>query len=147
MSEVMHRTDLAPSPHDTVSEHLEVIRAIEQAVADNLNLLAPLDKAWQPTDYLPDLESASWRDEVECFRTTAEAVSDELLVVLVGDMVTEEALPSYSMALNGLVRDDEGDQPGSLGAMAAWLDRRGKPARRPAQRLPPSHRPRAHARR
>ena len=74
-------------------------------------------------------------------------ISDELLVVLVGDMVTEEALPSYSIALNGLVRDEEGDQPGSLGTMAARLDGRGKPARRPAQRLPPSHRPRAHARR
>ena len=68
MPEVMHRTDLAYRRHDTVSAHLDVIRAIEQAVADNLNLLAPLDKAWQPTDYLPDLESASWQDEVECFR-------------------------------------------------------------------------------
>ena len=118
MPEVMHRTDLAYRRHDTVSAHHEVIRAIEQAVADNLNLLAPLDKAWQPTDYLPDLESASWQDEVERFRETAEAVSDELLVVLVGDMVTEEALPSYSMALNGLVRDEEGDGPAPW---ARWL--------------------------
>ena len=118
MPEVMHRTDLAYRRHDTVSAHLDVIRAIEQAVADNLNLLAPLDKAWQPTDYLPDLESASWQDEVECFRETAEAVSDDLLVVLVGDMVTEEALPSYSMALNGLVRDEEGDGPAPW---ALWL--------------------------
>ena len=52
----MERPDLADSRHDTVSAHQEVIRAIEQAVADNLNLLLPLDKAWQPTDYLPDLE-------------------------------------------------------------------------------------------
>ena len=118
MPEVMHRTDLAYRRHDTVSAHLDVIRAIEQAVADDLNLLAPLDKAWQPTDYLPDLESASWQDEVECFRETAEAVSDDLLVVLVGDMVTEEALPSYSMALNGLVRDEEGDGPAPW---ALWL--------------------------
>ena len=103
---------------DTLSEHLEVIRAIEPAVADNLKLLAPLDKAWQPTDYLPDLESASWRDEVERFRQAAEAVSDELLVVLVGDMVTEEALPSYSVSLNGLVRDDEGTSPAPW---ARWL--------------------------
>ncbi len=33
-----------------VSEHREVIRAIEPAVADTLRLLLPLDKAWQPTD-------------------------------------------------------------------------------------------------
>jgi len=101
-----------------VSEHLEVIRAIEQAVAGHLNLLVPLDKAWQPTDYLPDLESAGWRDEVEPFRRAAAGVSDQLLVVLVGDMVTEEALPNYSMALNGLVRDEDGNSPGPW---SRWL--------------------------
>ena len=56
MSDVMERTDLADHRRDTVSEHQEVIRAIEPAVADHLSLLLPLDRAWQPTDYLPDLE-------------------------------------------------------------------------------------------
>jgi acyl-[acyl-carrier-protein] desaturase len=39
-------------------------------------------------------------------------------VVLVGDMITEEALPVYSVALNGLVKDDEatGSAP-----WARWL--------------------------
>ena len=101
-----------------MSEHLDVIRAIEGTVADNLRLLVPLEKAWQPSDYLPDLESANWQDEVERFRQAAEAVSDHLLVVLVGDMVTEEALPSYSMSLNGLVRDEEGNSPAPW---ARWL--------------------------
>jgi len=118
MSEVMERTGRAHRRHEAVSEHLDVIRGIEHAVADNLNLLAPLDKAWQPTDYLPGLESASWRDEVERFRQGAEALSDQLLVVLVGDMVTEEALPNYSMSLNGLVKDEEGNGPAPW---ARWL--------------------------
>ena len=118
MSRSIEPADRARRRHDTVPEHLHVIRAIEQTVADNLNLLVPLDKAWQPTDCLPDLESASWRDEVERFRKAAEAVSDQVLVVLVGDMVTEEALPSYSMALNGLVRDEEGTSPAPW---ARWL--------------------------
>jgi len=118
MSDVMERTDSAYRGHDTVSRHQEVIRAIEPAVADNLRLLVPIDKAWQPTDYLPGLEAEGWRDEVEAFRTAAEAVSDELLVVLVGDMITEEALPSYSVALNGLVKDDEGTRSAPW---ARWL--------------------------
>jgi acyl-[acyl-carrier-protein] desaturase len=100
------------------ADHVEVIRAIEPAVADNLALLTPIDKAWQPTDYLPDLEAENWRDQVEAFRQAAETISDELLVVLVGDMVTEEALPSYSMSLNGLVRDEEGTSPTPW---AQWL--------------------------
>jgi acyl-[acyl-carrier-protein] desaturase len=105
--------------HDgSVPAHLEVIRGLDQSVSGNLNLLVPLDKAWQPTDYLPDLASPGWQDEVRRFREAALQVSDALLVVLVGDMVTEEALPSYTMSLNGLVRDDEGDSPAPW---ARWL--------------------------
>jgi Fatty acid desaturase len=66
-----------------------VIRAIEPAVRVNLSVLVPIDRAWQPTDYLPDLEAENCCEEIERFRHTAEAISDELLVVLVGDMVTE----------------------------------------------------------
>lgn len=101
-----------------MKEHRAVIQALEPAVAAALDLLAPLDTAWQPTDYLPDLEADDWREQVERFRRAADAVSDELLVVLVGDMVTEEALPSYSVSLNGLVRDEEGTSPAPW---AQWL--------------------------
>ena len=96
----------------------EVIQAIEYAVADNLDLLVPLHKAWQPSDHLPNLEAADWREQVEDFRRRASTIPDELLVVLVGDMVTEEALPSYSVSLNGLVRDEEGTSPAPW---ARWL--------------------------
>jgi hypothetical protein len=107
----MERTDLDPHRRDVVPDHRDVIRAIQPAVEDHLHLLVPIDRAWQPTDYLPDLEADNWRDQVEGFRQAAETIPDELLVVLVGDMVTEEALPSYSMSLNGLVRDEEGTSP------------------------------------
>jgi acyl-[acyl-carrier-protein] desaturase len=118
MSAVMERADLAPSQRSLVRDHRDVIRAIEPAVGENLGLLVPLDRAWQPTDYLPDLEAENWREQVERFRHTAEAISDALLVVLVGDMVTEEALPSYSISLNGMVRDEEGTSPAPW---AQWL--------------------------
>ena len=114
----MARTDVTDRRHDTLSQHQEMIRTIEPAVADNLRLLVPIDKAWQPTDYVPDLEAESWRKEVERFRAAAATISDELLVILVGDMVTEEALPSYSVALNGLVKDEEGT---SSAPWALWL--------------------------
>jgi acyl-[acyl-carrier-protein] desaturase len=115
MSDVMERAGLV---RDVVTNHYDVIRAIEPAVGDHLDLLVPVDRAWQPTDYLPDLEAENWREQVERFRKTAETISDDLLVVLVGDMVTEEALPSYSMSLNGLVRDGEGTSPAPW---ARWL--------------------------
>ena len=114
----MARADLIGRRWDAATDHHDVIRAIEPAVEENLNLLAHMDRAWQPTDHLPDLEADNWREQIERFRETAMVISDELLVVLVGDMVTEEALPSYSVSLNGLVRDRDGTSPAPW---ARWL--------------------------
>jgi len=80
-------------------------------VAENLNLLGDVERIWQPTDFLPDLACEAWRDNVHGFREAAARISDELLVVLVGDMVTEEALPSYAVSLNQIAQDDRGDDP------------------------------------
>eukprot|EP00978_Attheya_sp_CCMP212_P028781 scaffold100331_cov51-Attheya_sp.AAC.3 len=63
-------------------------------------LLETGDAAWQPQDYLPDLTKEDWLDQIKSVRDQASMVSDELLVVLIGDMVTEEALPTYQTLLN-----------------------------------------------
>jgi acyl-[acyl-carrier-protein] desaturase len=49
---------------------------------------------------LPDLSKEGWEDEVKEVRKMAEGVPDDVMVVLVGDMVTEEALPTYQTLLN-----------------------------------------------
>jgi acyl-[acyl-carrier-protein] desaturase len=114
----MASTDTPPSLPRPVADHREVMLAIERDVESNLILLASIDNAWQPTDYLPNLEADDWKDQVQRFRESAQPISDALLVVLVGDMVTEEALPSYSVALNVIVKDDEGTSPAPW---ARWL--------------------------
>jgi acyl-[acyl-carrier-protein] desaturase len=96
----------------------EVLRGLQETVRENLNLLTPIDKAWQPTDYLPDLTAADWNEQLAEFRAPAEQLSDQVLVVLVGDMVTEEALPSYSVSLNLIAEDDSGTSPEPW---ARWL--------------------------
>ena len=58
------------------------------------------DAAWQPQDFLPDLTKEGWEEEVKEMRKMAATVPDDLLVVLIGDMVTEEALPTYQTLLN-----------------------------------------------
>jgi acyl-[acyl-carrier-protein] desaturase len=63
-------------------------------------LLETGEKAWQPQDYLPDLTQDSWYEEVKELRDMAEGVPDDILVVLIGDMITEEALPTYQTVLN-----------------------------------------------
>ena len=85
---------------------------------DNLSLLTPVDKAWQPSDYLPDLTAPDWKERLTAFRAPAEQLSDEVLVVLIGDMVTEEALPSYSVSLNTIAEDFTGTSPDPW---ARWL--------------------------
>jgi acyl-[acyl-carrier-protein] desaturase len=97
---------------------MDLIEDLQGFAAENLALLTPVDQAWQPSDLLPDLTAEDWAEQVTWFRDAARQVSDELLVVLVGNMVTEEALPSYAMSLNRIVHDETGtdDTP-----WARWL--------------------------
>ena len=99
-------------------EHLAILHGMQNKVQEELALLLDVEKAWQPTDYLPDLTADDWPERVQAFRASAATIEDPMLVVLVGDMVTEEALPSYSMSLNALVRDYDGD---AKTPWARWL--------------------------
>ena len=86
--------------------------------AKKLSLLADINKAWQPSDFLPDLNREDWREAVQRMREPAQALSDEILVVLVADMITEEALPSYAISLNLLAQDYTGV---SANPWAKWM--------------------------
>ena len=88
----------------------EVIASMDGFVESQLTLLKPVEECWQPVDFLPDLTREDWKAQVLQIREAAAAISDELLVVLVGDMITEEALPTYMSWLNRLdgVRDETG---------------------------------------
>jgi acyl-[acyl-carrier-protein] desaturase len=99
-------------------QRLEVLHGLEGFVAERLALLAPIDRAWQPSDYLPDLTADDWAERVRELRAAARGLSDELLVCLVGGLVTEEALPSYAVSLNHIARDETGN---SNRPWARWL--------------------------
>lgn len=87
-----------------------VIDSLQSFVGQNLDLLLHVDKAWQPSDFLPDLSLGNWKEEIGKMREMARGLTDDVLVVLVGDMITEEALPSYQTMLNRFegVEDDTG---------------------------------------
>jgi acyl-[acyl-carrier-protein] desaturase len=95
-----------------------LLRSLQSVVEENLSLLLPIDEAWQPTDYLPDLTRPDWMEQMAGFRESSLQLSDEVLVVLVGDMVTEEALPNYAISLNLIAEDKEGT---SQEPWAKWL--------------------------
>lgn len=83
-------------------KHVEVVEDLAPMVDEMVDsiLLETGENAWQPQDFLPDLSKDTWMDEVKELREMAEGVPDDLLVVLIGDMVTEEALPTYQTLLN-----------------------------------------------
>ena len=103
---------------DTFAHQREVLRGLEAAAGENLHLLTSVEKAWQPSDFLPDLAAEDWKEQVQRLREPARGLSDQVLVVLVADMITEEALPSYSVSLNHLAEDNSGttDRP-----WAQWM--------------------------
>ena len=85
---------------------MDIIDSLQGFVSENLSLLTPVDQIWQPTDYLPDLTAEDWVDQLTRFREPARLLPDDLLVVLVGNMITEEAAcrttPSRSSTLSGI---------------------------------------------
>lgn len=83
-------------------KHVEVIEDFEPLVNKMVDdiLLETGEKAWQPQDYLPDLAADDWLQQTKDLREAAEGIPDDVWVVLVGDMVTEEALPTYQTLLN-----------------------------------------------
>eukprot|EP00549_Striatella_unipunctata_P011520 CAMPEP_0118684646 /NCGR_PEP_ID=MMETSP0800-20121206/6772_1 /TAXON_ID=210618 ORGANISM="Striatella unipunctata, Strain CCMP2910" /NCGR_SAMPLE_ID=MMETSP0800 /ASSEMBLY_ACC=CAM_ASM_000638 /LENGTH=412 /DNA_ID=CAMNT_0006581401 /DNA_START=58 /DNA_END=1296 /DNA_ORIENTATION=+ len=83
-------------------KHVEVIEDFSHVVERMVDgvLLETGEKSWQPQDFLPDLTKENWVEEIKDLREQASQIPDELLIVLVGDMVTEEALPTYQTLLN-----------------------------------------------
>lgn len=75
---------------------LEVMQTLEKNIGDFVKkYLLPIEKCWQPTDFLPDSTADNFVSEVVKMQEEAKELSYDFWVVLIGDMVTEEALPTY----------------------------------------------------
>ena len=96
---------------EITSSRFEVIKSIEDFVGEQMGtLLKPVSESWQPSDFLPNTTSPDFPERLTAFRGRAKSLPDSLLVVLVGDMITEEALPTYQTWLNRLrgITDETG---------------------------------------
>ncbi len=75
---------------------LEVMQFLEKSVDTFVDqFLIPVEKIWQPSDLLPNSESETFFDEVKELREIAKDLPYDFWVTLVGDTITEEALPTY----------------------------------------------------
>ncbi|KGO86998.1 fatty acid desaturase [Flavobacterium rivuli WB 3.3-2 = DSM 21788] len=75
---------------------LEVMLFLEKNIDSFVdNYLIPVEKIWQPTDLLPDSQNENFYEEVKELREIAKDLPYDFWVTLVGDTITEEALPTY----------------------------------------------------
>lgn len=87
----------------TLDAHIKVMKNLGApggVVEDNLKYMTGVDKLWQPADFLPDFrDKEKGREDHEALMKQAAGLSKGLLVVAVGNWITEEGISSYQKAL------------------------------------------------
>jgi len=102
-------------------EKMEVIQSVEHYVEQFIKeKMKEPEECWQPTDFLPDFSDPDFQDKIQILQKSIANVPDTVLVSLVGNMITEEALPSYQTFFNLLRGINEERNVSSSGAWARW---------------------------
>jgi acyl-[acyl-carrier-protein] desaturase len=102
-----------------LEKNAEVISQLNDFVSETVQttLMDP-DDCWQPTDFLPDMTKPDALDQVKILKERAAVIPDTIITSLIGNMITEEALPSYQTYFNML----EGvNEDGSLTSDKGWV--------------------------
>jgi acyl-[acyl-carrier-protein] desaturase len=89
-----------------------VMKYIEQKMDSFIEeYLKPIETMWQPSDFLPDSSSENFFHEVKLLQESVKELPYDYMAVLIGDTVTEEALPTYEswlMTVEGVNQVDNG---------------------------------------
>lgn len=95
-----------------VEQRREVMKHIEKYMLEKMpEFLKPIDEIWQPADFLPDASQDDFFQKVKELQQSAGELSYDLVAVLIGDTITEEALPTYESWLatvEGVSQEEEG---------------------------------------
>jgi acyl-[acyl-carrier-protein] desaturase len=101
---------------------LEVMNYLAQTMDEIVEtFLKKIDVNWQPSDFLPDSNSDSFLADVKELREECRELPYDYLAVLVGDIITEEALPTYEtwlMDIKGI--DGKNDREGWSKWIRMW---------------------------
>lgn len=100
---------------------LEVMQFLEQKIDSFVEeFLIPTEKIWQPSDLLPNSEKETFFDDLRELREVAKDLPYDFWVTLVGDTITEEALPTYETWLMDVEGVSQKGEKGDNG-WAKWL--------------------------
>lgn len=90
---------------------IEVMQTLEKNIDMFVDkFLIPVEQIWQPTDFLPNSQKDTFIDEVKEIQEISKELDDDFWVVMVGDTITEEALPTYEswlLDLDGVHQDPD----------------------------------------
>ena len=89
---------------------LEVMQFLAQKMDSIVGTyLKKIDENWQPSDLLPDSTTDTFLTDVKELQQECKELPYDYLAVLVGDIITEEALPTYEswlMDVEGIGKTD-----------------------------------------
>lgn len=104
-----------------VGSRKEVMSYLEPFMVNEMaDYLKPVEDMWQPADFLPDASKDTFFDEVKDLQGNANELSYDLMAVLVGDTITEEALPTYESWLCMVDDISRNEQGGWMKWVRAW---------------------------
>ncbi len=115
--------DGLPSYHMSLHDlRLEVMSTIGKSMDSLLEkYLKPIEKNWQPSDLLPDSRNPEFIDEVKEIQEIAKDMDYDLLTVLIGDTITEEALPTYESWLMDVEGVNQQYNNGGPNGWSQWV--------------------------
>ena len=97
------------------------MQTIEKSMDDLLDkYLKPIDSIWQPTDLLPASNAPEFFEEIREIQELAKEMDYDLWAVLIGDTITEEALPTYETWLMNVEGVDQEGRNGWSKWVRAW---------------------------
>ncbi|WP_019987649.1 acyl-ACP desaturase [Rudanella lutea] len=100
---------------------LDVMRFVGEKMDSFLEeYLKPIDTNWQPADLLPDATRETFFDEVKQLQESTRELSYDYMAVLVGDTITEEALPTYESWLVDMIGVEQEKADGWMRWIRAW---------------------------
>jgi len=97
----MYEVKLKPS-------RIEAMHFLAQKIESIIEeFLKKIDDNWQPADFLPKSSSENFIKEIKELRAECKELPYDYMAVLVGDTITEEALPTYEswlMDVDGITK-------------------------------------------
>lgn len=89
---------------------IEVMHFLAQKIDSIIEeFLKPIDTNWQPSDFLPESNNPDFTKEIKEIQEQCKALPYDYMAILVGDMITEEALPTYEswlMEVDGISKGE-----------------------------------------